>query len=78
MTIANGGIRLGICGNLAIARDQKDAVKSQLLLDPGAIKLIADKLKTEHFSLMAHQAIYDCALYLHKKGKNNELLHFYL
>ena len=29
MTIANGGIRLGVFGNLAIAKEQKDAVKSQ-------------------------------------------------
>ena len=32
MAITNGGIRLGVFGNLAIAKEQKDAVKNQNLL----------------------------------------------
>ncbi len=59
---------------IPVCIEAEEAVLGCILLDPGAIKLIAHMLKTEHFSLMSHQAIYDCALYLHKKSKTVDLM----
>ena len=39
---------------IPVCIEAEEAVLGCLLLDPGAIKLIAHMLKTEHFSLMSH------------------------
>ena len=60
--------------NIPINIEAEEAVLGGLLLDSGAINRIAHMLNSEHFSLMSHQAIYDCALYLYKKGETVDLM----
>jgi len=52
MTIANGGIRLGVFGNLAIAKEQKDAVKSQVIfvLSP-IVSIMPEKHRGNQFQV---------------------------
>ena len=47
--------------------EAEEAILGGILLDSEAIKRIVDTIKPEYFSLMAHQAIYKCALYLYQK-----------
>lgn len=53
--------------NIPVCIEAEEAILGCILLDPEAIKIIAPTLKPEHFSLMAHQAIYKCALSLYQK-----------
>lgn len=53
--------------NIPVCIEAEEAILGGLLLDPEGIKIIAHTIKPEHFSLMAHQAIYKCALYLYQK-----------
>ena len=60
--------------NIPVSIEAEEAVLGCILLDSGAIKRIADLLLNEHFSLMAHQAIYDTAIYLHRKNETVDLM----
>ncbi len=60
--------------NIPINIEAEEAVLGGLLLDSRAINRIAHMLNSEHFSLMSHQAIYDCALYLYNKGETVDLM----
>ena len=60
--------------NIPINIEAEEAVLGCILLDPEAIKRIADMLKADHFSLMSHQAIYDTALYLYRKNETVDLM----
>lgn len=60
--------------NIPISIEAEEAVLGCILLDPEAIKRIADMLKADHFSLMSHQAIYDTALYLYRKNETVDLM----
>ncbi len=60
--------------NIPINIEAEEAVLGGLLLDSGAINRIAHMLNSEHFSLMSHQAIYDCALSLYNRGNTVDLM----
>ncbi len=60
--------------NIPINIEAEEAVLGGLLLDSRAINRIVHMLNSEHFSLMSHQAIYDCALYLYNKGETVDLM----
>ena len=60
--------------NIPINIEAEEAVLGGLLLDSEAINRIAHMLESEHFSLMSHQAIYDCALYLYNRGETVDLM----
>ncbi len=60
--------------NIPVSIEAEEAVLGCILLDSGAIKRIANMLLNEHFSLMAHQAIFDVALYLHRKNETVDLM----
>ena len=60
--------------NIPINIEAEEAVLGGLLLDSRAINRIAHMLNSEHFSLMSHQAIYDCALYLYNKRETVDLM----
>ena len=60
--------------NIPINIEAEEAVLGGLLLDSGAINRIAHMLNSEHFSLMSHQAIYDCALSLYNRGDTVDLM----
>ena len=60
--------------NIPVSIEAEEAVLGCILLDAEAIKRIVDMLLNEHFSLMAHQAIYDTAIYLHRKNETVDLM----
>ncbi|MBE9050653.1 AAA family ATPase [Nostocales cyanobacterium LEGE 11386] len=54
--------------------EAEEAILGGILLDPGAIYRIKDRLKPEHFYINAHKDIYQACLRLSKKDKPTDLL----
>lgn len=54
--------------------DAEEAILGGLLLDPGAITRIADRLDKEAFYISAHQEIYQACLNLHAQNKPTDML----
>ncbi|RCJ34608.1 hypothetical protein A6769_22020 [Nostoc punctiforme NIES-2108] len=54
--------------------EAEEAILGGILLDPGAIYRIKDRLKPEHFYIGAHRDIYQACLRLCKKDKETDLL----
>lgn len=54
--------------------EAEEAVLGGILLDPGAIEIVANLLSPEHFSFKSHQQIYRAAQSLHSSGKSTDLM----
>ncbi|MBD2043007.1 replicative DNA helicase [Microcoleus sp. FACHB-672] len=54
--------------------EAEESILGGILLDPDAINRVAELLRPDIFSLLAHQEIYKAALTLHSKGKPTDLL----
>lgn len=54
--------------------EAEEAILGGILLDPNAIKRIAEILQPEAFSITAHQVIYKACLDLHSRGERVDLM----
>ena len=59
---------------IPVSIEAEEAILGGILLDSKAMTRIADTIKPEHFSLMAHQVIYETALQLHRKNEIVDLM----